>query len=312
MRGLVQVLNWCDLSSTLSCVESLRSVVNHDVDILVIDNGSPDGSGESLRQELTKDIKFIQLNKNTGYTGGNNAGIKYACEHGYEWVLILNNDIKVVKETFVDEIEAVFSKSDIGAIGLEIGVYPEVENDNNKTRISGLGIIDKILDKIVSVKRKSTKIGEICVRTARSAPGSALALRISALEKTGGFDESFFMYAEEQDLCIRLIQAGYEVVLIEVKEPHVLRKKDIIEDKYLYWALGGRNTAWAYRRAFPLYISYPIVILQFAINFRNVLRYSLKKPNLLLLVISGFIKGLFFPVPKYGISNYKNCSRIDR
>ena len=88
----VVILNWNGLQDTLACLASLRQVdyPREQLVILVVDNGSADGSSERLRNEAG--ITLIELDKNHGYAAGNNVGICRAIQMGCQYVLLLNND----------------------------------------------------------------------------------------------------------------------------------------------------------------------------------------------------------------------------
>ena len=85
------VLNWCGEEITADCLRSLLKSDYPNLHILLVDNASPDGSGEQLRLSFPE-INFLQTGNNLGYAGGNNRGIEWALETNSDYVLILNND----------------------------------------------------------------------------------------------------------------------------------------------------------------------------------------------------------------------------
>ncbi|NSW84032.1 MAG: glycosyltransferase family 2 protein [Syntrophothermus sp.] len=94
----VIVLNWNGWRDTIECLESLQRSTYPNYQIIVVDNGSTDNSVKHI-QSAHPDITIIENGRNLGYAGGNNAGIQYALEQGVEFVLILNNDVKVEPKT---------------------------------------------------------------------------------------------------------------------------------------------------------------------------------------------------------------------
>src|SRR6185436_6067432 len=88
------VLNWSNKQATIGCIESLLRADLHGASILVVDNGSRDGSVEALRARFPQ-LQLLALPQNGGYSGGNNAGMRAAMEAGAESVLLLNNDTEV-------------------------------------------------------------------------------------------------------------------------------------------------------------------------------------------------------------------------
>jgi GT2 family glycosyltransferase len=90
----VVVLNWNNLPDTIECLESLLAVTYPALRLLVVDNGSTDGSEAALRARFPG-LELLQTGANLGFAGGNNAGMRHAFEHGADYVLLLNNDTTV-------------------------------------------------------------------------------------------------------------------------------------------------------------------------------------------------------------------------
>lgn len=91
------ILNWNNYEDTAECLESLKKVRYPNKEVIVVDNGSADGSGEQLENEFGW-CKFLFNNENLGFSAGNNIGIEYALENEYPYVLLLNNDTVVESE----------------------------------------------------------------------------------------------------------------------------------------------------------------------------------------------------------------------
>jgi GT2 family glycosyltransferase len=99
------------------CLESLRRLSGARVSIVVVDNGSTDGTEDMVRGDFS-DFAFIQTGSNLGYTGGNNRGIDYALDHGADYVLLLNPDTELLNPSFVEEmVEYMEAHSDVGIAG---------------------------------------------------------------------------------------------------------------------------------------------------------------------------------------------------
>lgn len=90
----VVVLNWNGWRDTVECLRSLHSLIYPNYQIIVVDNGSTDGSVERVRGVFPS-LPLIETGKNLGYAGGNNRGIARALDMAAEYVLILNNDVKI-------------------------------------------------------------------------------------------------------------------------------------------------------------------------------------------------------------------------
>ena len=115
----VVVLTWNGKADTLECLRSLARVAEPEIKVILVDNGSSDGTAEAAGQEFPR-IELIETGENLGYTGGNNVGIRRALDLGAEYVLILNNDTVVAPES-VRDLLAVASRSErIGFVSPKI------------------------------------------------------------------------------------------------------------------------------------------------------------------------------------------------
>lgn len=98
-RTLFVVLNFNGWQETLRCMDSIFGQTHKNFDIMLIDNGSHDDSLEHLKHfEDKKQVIYIKQPKNLGFAGGVNVGIRYAIEHKYTYVSLLNNDATIAKD----------------------------------------------------------------------------------------------------------------------------------------------------------------------------------------------------------------------
>ena len=102
------VLNWNGREWTLECLESLRQATLDGATVMVVDNGSTDGSIEAVRGRFP-DVRVVALPENRGYAGGNNAGIRAALETGAKAVLLLNNATRVAPD-FLSHLVGVLNR----------------------------------------------------------------------------------------------------------------------------------------------------------------------------------------------------------
>jgi GT2 family glycosyltransferase len=115
----VVVLTWNGKADTIECLRSLARITDPEISVILVDNGSNDGTAEAVREEYPG-IELIETGENLGYTGGNNVGIRRALDRGAEYVLILNNDT-LVDPGFVRELLAVAARSErIGFVSPKI------------------------------------------------------------------------------------------------------------------------------------------------------------------------------------------------
>ena len=105
----ILVLNWNGYEVTTACVTSLQKIYYNNKKIIIVDNGSIDGSGDIFKDKF-QDVDVLALEKNYGYAGGNNRGITFALgKYKPDYILILNNDT-VVEPNFLSSMVKIAEK----------------------------------------------------------------------------------------------------------------------------------------------------------------------------------------------------------
>lgn len=215
MKTSIIVLNYKGLKETLECLDSLRKVKNKNFDIIVIDNGSQDGSKEELSK--ISDIHFIASNKNLGYSGGNNLGIKRALKNGAEGVVILNNDT-VVDPGFLNTLEEDRSIADI--LSPKIYFYKGNEFHKDKYKKKDLGNViwyagGKIdWSNIIGIHEGVDEVDQGQFNQPNEiefATGACIFVKKEVFEKIGLFEEKYFLYLEDMDFCVRAKKADFRI-----------------------------------------------------------------------------------------------------
>lgn len=200
--GIV-VLNYRKADLTLACVESLRRQTHGDIDILVIDNHSEDGSEEKLGSGL-EGARFLPTDSNLGYAGGNNVGIRLFLEEGKEFIWILNNDTDVPPGTLARMVEALRAAPALGVVGANICA---MEPPNATVQMGGgrlrpfLGLVRPITDR--------RDLPALTYLT-----GSCLLVRSEVFNRIGVLDDAFFHYWEDIDFSLRVRKAGWKLACI--------------------------------------------------------------------------------------------------
>lgn len=202
VRVAVVVLNWNGWRDTVRCVESLRVLQGISAQILVVDNGSTDGSVPRLQQHLPEAV-LLQSGANLGFGGGCNVGIRYALEMGAEYIWLLNNDAEVAPDTLSAMMTVADAEPRLGAVGSVI--FDGERRD--QVQLWGGGRVNLWL----GTSRQCKRPGPIDF-----VSGASVLLRAQALRVVGLFDaERFFMYWEDTDLGFRLRQAGWSIGVAE-------------------------------------------------------------------------------------------------
>ena len=202
----IVVLNWNRAHETIACLESLAAARLDGATVLVVDNGSHDGSVDTIRARFP-DQALLCLPENRGYSGGNNAGIRAALAQGAKAVLILNNDTRVAPD-FLAPLLWVLN-GDVKAAAVSSAVLrPEHDDMLESAYLEiywGHGIIRHFGVNALPGEGFGYR------REVEVVVGCSVLLSADALNEIGAFDESYFAYHEEVDWCFRARRAGYRV-----------------------------------------------------------------------------------------------------
>ena len=194
---------------TAECIRSVLAMDMQDYQIIVVDNGSTDGSAEMLPQEFPQ-ITVLRQEMNLGFAAGCNVGMRYALANGSEYILLLNNDTLVAPDFLREMLSAVKDDPRIGAVCPKIYFADQPEllwyagADfslwTGRFKVRGWRELDR------------GQFGQI--REITQATGCAVLTRRRALCDVELFDEQFWAYVEDLDWSIRFLQSGYRLVYI--------------------------------------------------------------------------------------------------
>ena len=199
------VLNWCKEADTAACLESLAASRYDALDVLLVDNGSPDGSGGRLHTRFPA-VDYLQTGVNLGYAGGNNRGMQRALDGNADYLLVLNNDTVVDPDCVARLVRA------SEATGAPV-VAPLIVYFDEPDRVwygGGTFLRMRALGKHLL---ENERIDPTQTRTTTSfVCGCCFLIRVDVARRIGGFDESFFAYVEDVELSVRLLKAGVEML----------------------------------------------------------------------------------------------------
>ncbi len=193
---LVCILNWNGRSHLEYSIPSVLSTRYDAFSILVVDNGSTDDSIEFLQVNFPQ-VRVTKNSCNLGWAGGNNIGIRQALQEKYDWVLLLNNDVLVDPRWLSEAMRVAELSIDIGIIGFTVfGQAFRVPKDNfYRAQIDYPGPF---------------------VSSGAPISGCAMLVRSSVFEAVGLIDETYVLYAEEEDFELRAKRAGYKSLTINM------------------------------------------------------------------------------------------------
>ncbi len=201
----VLVLNWDRKDDLIDCIESLTKQTYTNTEIIIVDNGSSDGSQDAVRKKYPE-VKLIENEKNLGFAKGNNIGIKKAKG---EFILTLNNDIQADKDWVKELVETAKSSQDIGMCASKMKLYYE-QDKIDSTGIVG-GVTGASYDRGFGEKDDGQydEPEEVFGPCAGAALYKKKMLEDIKLDKQY-FDEDYFAYNEDSDLAWRARLRGWK------------------------------------------------------------------------------------------------------
>jgi GT2 family glycosyltransferase len=206
----IVVLNWNGKSDTLECLTSLQSVSYPNLKIVVVDNGSTDGSEQAIKAAFP-DVTFIQTGENLGYAEGNNVGIRHAMESGGDFVFILNNDTTTDTNVVTALVAQAEKNPNAAILGPKIYFYERPDIINSA---GGHLDYDTLVRGHIGYGVRDDGTMYASVAAVEWITGCAMLLRLSVLREVGLFDPDFFLVCEELDLCTRIRKRGFAILFV--------------------------------------------------------------------------------------------------
>lgn len=213
------IVNYMTYSITLNSINSIfRWVKKLKYEVILIDNASPNGDGEKLEAyfEVESRVKFIQSDRNRGFSVGNNLGLEYASGR---YVLFLNSDTELKNDCISEACLFLDQNDNVGAVSAKL-VTKDGKLDSGckrgfPTPENSLYFFLK-MNKLFQNKKydgyKLSFLDEDMQHEVDVISGAFLFTRLDLLNDIGSFDEAFFMYGEDVDLCYRIKNSAMKVV----------------------------------------------------------------------------------------------------
>jgi hypothetical protein len=227
----IVTLTWNQTEVTCQFLESTRNLTYKNYEILVCDMGSevdPTGRIDAANYPNTR---VLRSEKNLGFTGGNNWGMRQAKG---DFVFIVNNDTEVTPDLLDVLVEPFFQDATIGVTCPKIRFYQQPD----MIQYAGFNPINVLTGRTTAVGSKEIDKGQ-CDESGytHGAHGCAMLVSREVIEKIGMFPENFFIYYEEWDWSARILKAGYHIYyqakgLIYHKESITMGKQSAIKVYY--------------------------------------------------------------------------------
>lgn len=202
------VLNWNRCEDTLECLASLYNMTHAkagNTDVILVDNGSTDGTVETVKAEFPE-AEVISLPENLGFAAGCNVGLRRALELAADYVLLINNDAVVAPDILEHLISVAKTHPDVGLLG------PVIYRFDKPNQVWSAGYRQRPI--MLSAQPPAGQPEASVPYEVDRLYGAGLLIRRQVLEDVGLFDERFFMYYEDADLCRRAQEAGYRLMVV--------------------------------------------------------------------------------------------------
>jgi GT2 family glycosyltransferase len=242
------ILNWNGWQDTVECVESCCRLDYQNFRVVVVDNGSTDGSEAILRERLPG-VEVIRNNDNLGFAGGNNVGITHALGHGADYVWLLNNDAVVEPDALSELVQVAESDDRIGMVGSKIVYY----DTPHLLWYAGATLDPAYPHRPAHRGLREEDRGQYD-ETAETGyvTGCSLLARRGMMETVGLLDDNLFLYFEDVDWSARARHAGWRLMYAPAS---VVRHKEsasaggAASPSVTYYT--ARNRLYVVQRNFP-------------------------------------------------------------
>jgi len=286
------ILHWNNLPDTLACIRSVKELDYAPYRIVVVDNGSADDSNAAIAAQHP-DVTLLRTADNLGYVGGNNLGIQYALNAGYDYMWLLNDDVTVDPQSLTALMNVAQAKPNSAFLGPK--VY--CREDPHRFLSAGCLLVD-------GWQPQHRGIGEIDEgqfddnSEVDYLSGCALLVSRKAVDTIGLLDTDFFAYHEDTEWCFRGKRAGFSVLYVPkaaVWHPDT-RSRDVdsplvtyyISRNYLLFLTKWRFGAILRIRTFILYL---VRVMNWSI--RPKWRHKAPQRNALMRALIDFSLGRF-------------------
>jgi GT2 family glycosyltransferase len=261
----VVIVNWNGKHLLGPCLQSLAQQTFRDFEIVVVDNRSSDGSADWVTA-CYPDARLLQLDRNRGFAGGNNAGITVA--RG-DFIALLNNDTEVDSGWLKALVRCLEDHPDVGACDSRVyfhGADMLLWAKGADYAVSGAAIQRGY--------RQRDSSGHEVVSEVFVAVACAALYRRSALDLVGLFDEDFFIGYEDVDLSFRLHAAGWRILNVPsaVVQHHVSASTKRESDFYVFW--GQRNVLETYVKNMPGWLFWKYLPLHLLYTFGALIYFT--------------------------------------
>lgn len=208
-KVFIIVLTWNNLRDTGECLESVRQLDYGNYEIILVDNGSTDGSIRVLEKEYPE-IILLKNSANLGFALGNNRGIEKALERGCDFIFLLNNDTTLDRDCLSKLVGLAISDPGIGIVGPKIYLFKEP----SIVWYAGGEILFRDAISVTRGLFKKDRPSYNSMREVSFITACAMLVNRKAIEQVGLLDPEYISYLEDTDWCWRIKRKGFRLVYL--------------------------------------------------------------------------------------------------
>ncbi len=273
MKLSIITINYNSSENTIKLLESLKNQTDKDFEVVVVDNNSHDVEKLMDYQTSETNIIYIKNDRNLGYSGGNNTGIRKALQNGASWVLLLNNDTWV-EDTFIGRLKAVLDPSAGSGQGGREGIVGLALDEGNKVAYAGQ--IQWLKPTLIHLP--TSQVGNTKSVDKSYAIGGAMLIHKSVFDKIGLLDENYFLYFEDADFCQKARKARIPIsFLSEIKISHSVSASTKKLGSSLLLRYHYRNALYFNLKNGPLYIKLSVWPWSWLIMVKQIIKIIVGK-----------------------------------
>jgi len=194
-----------------------------ETECVVVDNGSKDGTEEAIKNYKLPNMgyKFIQSGANRGFAGGNNVGIKDVVKRGFDYVILMNNDLILSRDLVAKLVDFMQQSPKVGLASPKMYFAPGYEFHKDRYKKSELGKVFWYVGGVIDWKNIYSShrgVDEVDrgqydkISETDFANGACVIIRSEVFKKIGYLDDSLFLYWEDADFSQRAIKVGYKIM----------------------------------------------------------------------------------------------------
>lgn len=259
-KVFIIILNYNGRSTIKECLVGVFQSDYPNLEVIVVDNNSQDGSFELAKNYFPK-ARFIKNEKNVGFAAGNNIGIRFALEKMADYIFLLNNDAVVFKNT-LSELIKIARKRESEKMGI---FSPVIFKGNSKNIWFAGGKIDWL--RMRAVHKNKPQATSYKLQATSYVSGCAMLIKKEVFKKIGLLDENFFLYYEDADFCWRARKEGFKSAIVVGASVKHYEKSEENKIAKTYWLVV--SGIYFFRKNTPFFLKPWITVYLAARKLKN-------------------------------------------